>query len=249
MERSVKRIAIFGATSSIAVEAARVYAAQEAIIVLVGRSAEKLNYIADDLRSRGADVSTVAFELSLLDKLPECIAEVKNTLGEIDCALIAHGVLPKQDEVAEEIAKFHHTVAVNFESPAIIAEQLARIMAEQPSGGTIAVISSVAGDRGRKMNYIYGSSKSALSAYLGGLRNKYGKGKVHVMTIKPGFVATPMTAHLKQGVLFASPKSVGADIVKAIAKRKNVLYTPWYWGLIMIIVKLIPEPIFKRMSL
>ncbi|HLW74578.1 MAG TPA: SDR family NAD(P)-dependent oxidoreductase, partial [Gammaproteobacteria bacterium] len=120
----------------------------------------------------------------------------------------------------------------------------------QPEGrGVIAAISSVAGDRGRQSNYIYGSAKAALSAYLSGLRQRLAKSGVAVVTIKPGFVDTPMTRDFKKGTLWASPQSVARGIVRAIDRRRSVVYLPWFWWGIMLVIKHIPEGIFKRIKL
>jgi short-subunit dehydrogenase len=120
---------------------------------------------------------------------------------------------------------------------------------EKQKHGVITVISSVAGDRGRQSNYIYGSAKAGLSVYLDGLRNRLYSAGVAVVTIKPGFVDTPMTAHLKKGFLFASPEKVARDILRAIEKRKCVVYTPWFWRWIMFVIKSIPETIFRKLKL
>ena len=114
--------------------------------------------------------------------------------------------------------------------------------------GTLAVISSVAGDRGRKSNYVYGASKGALNIFLDGVRNRIDRSGVHVLTIKPGFVATPMTAHLPQNALFATPAKVAAGIFKAVEKRKDVVYVPAFWALIMLILRMIPRRIFKKLN-
>lgn len=246
---SQKRVAIFGATSAIAFEVARAYAEKQANIILVGRSQEKLRECADDLRTRGATVEICEQDLALLEQLGSCVEAVAKMSGGIDVALIAHGVLPDQDQCTKDLSLFRMAYVTNFESPAFIAERLAEVLSRQPEGGSIAVISSVAGDRGRKSNYIYGAAKGALSTYVAGLRNRYGKSKVHILTIKPGFVSTPMTSHLKQGALFATPQKVATDIVRGLDARKDVLYTPWFWIVIMTIIKLIPEKIFKKTSL
>jgi short-subunit dehydrogenase len=115
--------------------------------------------------------------------------------------------------------------------------------------GCIAVISSVAGDRGRKANYLYGAAKAAVTVFLGGLRGRLAKSGVSVITIKPGFVDTPMTASMRKGLLFASPRKVGEGIYHAMLKGKEVVYLPWFWRPIMLVVKSIPEPIFKKLSI
>ena len=125
---------------------------------------------------------------------------------------------------------------------------LARQMSTQ-KGGTLAVIGSVAGDRGRRSNYCYGAAKSAVESFLAGLRSDMQKHKVHVLTIKPGFVDTPMTSDIKKGALWASADKVASDIDTAIQKRKNLLYTPWFWRYIMLIIKCIPEFVFKKLPL
>ena len=116
-------------------------------------------------------------------------------------------------------------------------------------GGTLAVISSVAGDRGRKSNYVYGASKGALNVFLEGLRNRIDRDGVHVLTIKPGFVATPMTAHVPHNALFASPDQIARGILKAIERRRDVAYLPWFWFWIMLLVRAIPSRFFKKMNM
>jgi short-subunit dehydrogenase len=142
-----------------------------------------------------------------------------------------------------------HALDVNFLSVVSLLTPLANRF-EANKHGTLAVISSVAGDRGRQSNYVYGAAKSGLDAFLQGLRNRLSKAGVHVVTVKPGFVATPMTAHLpQQGPLWAQPDDVAEGIVKAIDKQKDVVYLPGFWALIMLIIRLIPERIFKRLNL
>jgi short-subunit dehydrogenase len=114
--------------------------------------------------------------------------------------------------------------------------------------GTLAVISSVAGDRGRRSNYVYGASKGALSIFLDGVRSRLDRAGVQVLTIKPGFVATPMTSHLEQGPLFAQPAQVAKGIVKAVERRRDVVYLPAFWAVIMLVIRLVPRPLFKKLN-
>jgi short-subunit dehydrogenase len=172
----------------------------------------------------------------------------RQRLGSIDVVLVAHGSLPNQEQCQRDFREAERGIAINFTSPLSFVEATARILEGQGSG-TIAVISSVAGDRGRQSNYLYGAAKGALSIALAGIRNRLSSKGVHVVTIKPGFVDTPMTAHLPKSALFASPKAVATGIVKAIEKRRDVVYLPWFWCFIMLIIKHIPECIFKRMRL
>jgi short-subunit dehydrogenase len=120
---------------------------------------------------------------------------------------------------------------------------------QQARRGSIAVISSVAGDRGRSSNYLYGSAKAAVSTFLGGLRQRMAKHGVDVITIKPGFVDTPMTRDFKKGALWAKPEAIAAGIVKAVDKGRPVVYLPWFWFIIMTIIRSVPEFLFKRLSL
>jgi short-subunit dehydrogenase len=145
-------------------------------------------------------------------------------------------------EVAEAILR------TNFLSAVSLITWLANYF-ETAQRGTLAVISSVAGDRGRKSNYVYGASKGGLNIFLDGVRNRIDRAGVHVLTIRPGFVATPMTAHLPQSPLFASPQRVAQDILKAIAQRKDVVYVPGFWAPIMFVIRGIPESIFKKLNL
>lgn len=169
-------------------------------------------------------------------------------LGEIDAALIAHGDLPNQKECEHAWATTERALTTNFLSPVAFLTWFANYF-ETRGKGNITVISSVAGDRGRQSNYIYGSAKGALSTFLQGLRNRLAPRGVSVTTIKPGFIDTPMTADIKKGPLFVSAEVVGKRIYKAMVKGESVVYTPFFWRFIMLIIQHIPEFIFKRMKL
>jgi len=243
------RVLIIGATSAIAQEVAKIYAADGSQIFLVARNSQKLEQVDEDLSVRGADsVEKLSLDLADIERHEEIVAAIDKLPGGIDIALIAHGTLP--DQKACEI-KVHDTLQelqINFLSTVSLLTLLANYF-EKRGSGCIAVISSVAGDRGRQSNYVYGAAKGGLSIFLQGLRNRLSKTGVCVLTIKPGFVITPMTAEFKKGILWAQPKKVAKDIVSAIRKRKNVLYAPWFWRWIMLVIRTIPENIFKRMSL
>jgi len=246
----VSQVLIIGASSAIAQSVARIYAERGAGIYLVARDAVRLDAIADDLRVRGAaSVDCLGVDLTDQDRHPEIIAAACDALPEIDTVLVAHGVLPDQHECEESAAAALQSIDVNFLSVVALLTPLANRFAENKRG-SIAVISSVAGDRGRQSNYVYGAAKSGLDTFLAGMRNRLIKSGVHVLTIKPGFVDTPMTAHIpERGLLWAQPDDVASDIVKAIDKKKNVIYTPWFWALIMLIIRSVPESLFKRLSL
>ena len=246
----MSQVLILGATSAIAQAVARRYAEQGANLFLVARDAERLDAVADDLVVRGAaGAGVLVADLTDLDRHPEIVAAALDGLSGLDTILIAHGVLPDQDACEQSAREALHSIDVNFLSVVSLLTPLANQLADRKAG-VIAVISSVAGDRGRQSNYIYGAAKSGLDTFLEGLRNRLFKSGVHVLTIKPGFVATPMTAHIpERGALWAQPEDIAAGIIKAIEKRRNVVYLPSFWALIMLIIRSIPESIFKRLSL
>lgn len=245
----LSRIVVLGATSAIAQAWMRLLAPRGASFFLVARNPAHLESVARDLLVRGATaVYAEVCDLDKADMHPALLERAVETLGSLDCALIAHGSLGDQAAGEKDFAAASASLQTNFLSAASLVTWLANYFAAQYRG-TIAVISSVAGDRGRKSNYIYGSAKAGLNAFLNGLRNRVDREGVQVLTIRPGFVATPMTAHLPQGPLFATPDAVARDILRAMEKRRDVLYTPWFWRWIMTVIRVIPEWKFKRMDL
>ena len=246
----MNHVLVLGATSAIAQGVMRLYAARGAKLFLVARDPVRLDAVADDLRVRGAAaVDTLASDLNVRDDHPSVVAAAIDALNEMDLVFVAHGILPDQAECEAEATAALDSIDLNFMSIVSLLTPLANHL-EARKAGAIAVISSVAGDRGRQSNYVYGAAKSGLDAFLGGLRNRLYKSGVHVLTVKPGFVSTPMTAHLEQtGPLWARPDEVAAGIVQAVDKRRNVIYLPWFWAGIMLIIRSIPEWLFKRLSL
>lgn len=246
----MKKILIIGATSAIANSCARIWAAKKAEFFLVARDQSKLQQVAADLVARGAGlVKTHALDLNKFDAHQEMIEASFNALGKIDVALIAHGTLPDQKKCEEHVEVALQEFSSNGLSVIAILTVLANKM-EKQNCGTIAVISSVAGDRGRGSNYLYGSAKAAVTAFCEGLRARMFKVGVHVLTIKPGFVNTPMTKDLSlPQLLVASPQKVAQDICKAIEKKSDSIYTPFFWWGIMTIIKAIPTTIFKKLKL
>ena len=245
----MSKVLIVGATSAIADETAKLFAHEGADLFLVGRNAEKLGQVASDLEVRGASqVETLVLDANDLDRHQELFDQVIERLGGLDTVLIAHGTLSDQKQAEQDVKVALDELKTNFLSTVSLSTIIANYF-EKQKRGTLAVISSVAGDRGRQSNYVYGAAKGGLNVFLAGLRNRLFKSRVTVLTIQPGFVATPMTAHLKQGPLFASAEKVGGDIYKAIQKGRDVLYTPFFWRYIMLIIKNVPEPVFKRLKL
>ncbi|HEU4889320.1 MAG TPA: SDR family oxidoreductase [Thermoanaerobaculia bacterium] len=234
-------VVIIGATSAIAQEVAKLYAKAGASLFLVARDEAKLHAVAADLRVRGAyDVDT--FVADLADRSRD--AAIVATAGAPDVVLIAHGSLPDQRVVelnaAAQVAEFE----LNATSVIALTAHFANVL-EQNRRGTLAVIGSVAGDRGRRSNYIYGAAKAAVHAFCEGLRGRLAESGVNVVLIKPGWVDTPMTGAIKKNPLFASAASVARDIHRAIARNRGIVYTPGYWRWIALIVKMLPARFVK----
>jgi short-subunit dehydrogenase len=243
------KILMIGATSAIAHETAKCFARDGAEFFLVGRSSEKLEAVQNDLKVRGAKrAESYVLDLSQLDRHQEMVQLAIEALDGLDMVLIAHGTLGDQRLSQENVTKTLEEFTTNCTSVISLLTLLANYF-EPRKCGCIAVISSVAGDRGRKANYLYGAAKGALTVFLQGLRNRLAKSGVAVVTIKPGFVDTPMTASMRKGLLFASPRKVGEGIYRAMLKGKEVVYLPWFWRPIMLVVKSIPEPVFKKLSI
>lgn len=246
----MKKVLIIGATSAIATACARLWAAQNYEFFLVARSEEKLEQNAADLKARGAKSVTVHI-MDATDFTAHS-AMLNNCLGamhQIDIALIAHGTLPDQKACEQDVNLAIKELENNGISTIALLTTLANHF-EIQRFGTLAVISSVAGDRGRPSNYLYGTAKAAVSTFCEGLRARMFKVGVHVTTIKPGFVDTPMTQGLAlPKILIATPEVVAQQIINGIDTKKNVLYTPTIWFFIMHIIKTIPILIFKRLNL
>lgn len=243
-----ERVLVAGATSGIAREAARCWAAEGASFLLAGRDLARLSVVADDLKVRGAaKVVSLGVDLTDLARLDGMLDLAEEELGGVDVLLVAHGLLPDQKKCEASVEETLRAIDVNFTS-AVALLTLAAGRMEKAGRGTIVVLSSVAGDRGRASNYVYGSAKAGLTAFLSGLRARLSRSGVSVVTVKPGFVDTPMIAHLPRSPLFASPRSVGEGVRRAARLKKDVVYLPWWWALVMLGVKHLPEGIFKKLK-
>ena len=242
------RVLVLGATSSLAIATMRRLAGNTRFM-LVARNPDRLTAVAQDLLTRGAlAAETWVMDLDNTSAHKEMLAAAAERLGRIDLALIAYGVLGDQRAAEADFEIAAAILHTNFTSTVSLLTWLGNYFQAQ-RGGTLAVISSVAGDRGRKSNYVYGASKGALNIFLEGLRNRIDRDGVQVLTIKPGFVATPMTAHVPQNALFASPDQVAHGILRAIERRRDVVYVPWFWAGIMLLVRAIPGFRFKKMNM
>ena len=219
---------------------------------MAGRSQEELDKCAVDLQER---YQTTAFvePFEALDFanhaifFERCLSRFND---ELDGFVLCYGYMTDQDTTEKDFGETRRTIDVNFTS-VISLLTLAANYFEQRKKGYIVALSSVAGDRGRMSNYTYGATKAGLSVYLQGLRNRLHRAGVQVLTVKPGFVDTPMTYGKLdlQSPLVASPEKIAHDISWAIRKRKDVLYTPWFWQLVMGLICALPERVFKRLKL
>jgi decaprenylphospho-beta-D-erythro-pentofuranosid-2-ulose 2-reductase len=245
----MKKILIVGATSAIAESCARLWAQQGDALFLAARNEAALQSTVADLRTRGAKtIGYQVFDANASDQHAGLLAAATQAMGGLDTVLIAHGTLTDQTRAETDAADALAEIGTNGLS-VIALMALAANQLQAQGHGSIAVISSVAGDRGRQSNYVYGSAKALVSAFASGLRQRMAKHGVQVLTIKPGFVDTPMTAHLPKGALWAQPDQVAKDINGAINGKKHILYTPGFWRLIMLIIKHIPEFVFVKLKL
>ncbi|MCP5036055.1 MAG: SDR family NAD(P)-dependent oxidoreductase [Rhodobacteraceae bacterium] len=239
---------ILGATSSMARAFSRQVAGEGARVLLAGRDIDDLKRAATDLSVRGAkSAEAVAFDARNPESFGAVISLAEKGEGMINAAVFV-GSMPPQEDIDADPSLIDGTVIDSFTGPARFLQALAPIM-EARGGGTVVGIASVAGDRGRIGNYVYGAAKAGFATYLSGLRNRLTSAGGHVVTVKPGFVDTAMTWGLPGMFLVASPDAVAASIMKAMKKQKNVIYTPFFWRYIMLIIRHIPEFIFKKMSI
>ncbi|MCF2906360.1 SDR family NAD(P)-dependent oxidoreductase [Octadecabacter sp. CECT 8868] len=239
---------ILGASSTIAKAFTRSVAETGAHVILAGRRMDDLEASAADASARSATGATpVAFDARDPATFQPIIDAAIATGGTINCAVFV-GSMPSQDDINADPALVDGTIADSFTGPARFLQMLAPVLSEQGSGSVVGV-GSVAGDRGRVGNYVYGAAKAGFATYLSGLRNQLGRNGVHVLTVKPGPVDTVMTQGLGDQPFMTTADAVVADIHKALRKKRNTLYTKWIWWPVMTVIKLIPEPIFKKMSI
>ncbi len=248
-ESGIKKVVVLGATSGIALEVQRQLARRGCEMLLVARSPQRLAEVQADLLARGArQVLTCAADLAALEYHAGIFDFVRRSFPGYDTVLLAYGAMHDQKDSEASVDVLLSELHVNYVSAAALLTLFAADL-EQRRTGCIAAITSVAGDRGRRSNYVYGSAKGALSLFLQGLRSRLHPAGVKVITIKPGPVQTPMTDHLPNAARFAEPEEVARDIVRALDRRSpDVLYTPKIWRYVMAAVEHIPETLFKRLS-
>ncbi|WP_175176987.1 SDR family NAD(P)-dependent oxidoreductase [Achromobacter pestifer] len=246
-----KRIVIVGATSSIAEHCARAWVtAADVDLTLIGRDQEKLDGVAADLRIRSprSEVRTVIGDFANPTRI-EAQVDAITAEGTVDLVLIAHGNLPDQARCQTDLSACEQALHVNAVSPVMYAEAFVCGM-EQADHGTLAVIGSVAGDRGRKSNYVYGAAKGLVERYAQGLQHRLAKTRVKVVLIKPGPTQTPMTVSMGGAYArMARVEDVAGIIVAGIAAGKPVVYAPGKWAVIMLVIRNLPRFIFNKMDI
>lgn len=239
---------ILGASSAMARAFARHVADQGADVLLAGRDMDDLARGAADcaLRSDGM-AEAIKFDARKPAGFAAIYERAADQDGQLNVAVFV-GSMPDQSDIDKDPSLIEGTVFDSFTGPATFLQGIAPMM-EERGGGTVVGVGSVAGDRGRIGNYVYGAAKAGFATYLSGLRNRLTRAGGHVVTVKPGFVDTAMTWGLEGLFLVASPEDVASDIMTAVTKKKNTIYTPFFWRYIMLIIKNIPEAIFKKMSI
>src|SRR4030095_7890230 len=241
---------VLGASSLIAQAAAAKFAEAGHEIIFAGRDTGEIQRLANDFQIRyKINCYAELFDALAYDTHKKFLEDVRAKMPDINYVLIAFGYLGTQEKAQSDFSEAHKIIDTNYTGVVSVCELISAEF-EGRKNGNIAVISSVAGDRGRQSNYMYGSAKAGLTSYTSGLRSRLTKSGVNVLTIKPGFVDTPMTYGMPlPKMLVASAQKVGKDIYKAMIKRKSIVYTPFYWSWIMRVVKSIPEFIFRKLKL
>jgi len=244
-------VIVLGATSAIAEATARLYAGEGAELLLVARHGERLAAIAADLRVRGAArVETATRDLAEAGDVAAAFAGFVDMLGGVDHLLLAYGILGDQKAGERDLAQAAASLKVNFTSAAIWALIAAETLVRQ-GHGSLVVLGSVAGDRGRRANFIYGAAKSGLSTLVEGIAHRFANSGMRAVIVKPGPVITPMTEGFasRKGVMWATPETVAAIVRRAADRGGPVVYAPWFWRWIMLVIRCLPTPIFNRLDI
>lgn len=239
---------VLGASSSIGRAFARLAAEEGADILLAGRDTDDLERTAADVKVRtGRRADVMRFDAEAIDEHAAFVADCAARDGELNVFLL-FGAMPEQDDIDKDFALAQKTVQVNYVGAMSVLSRLAPHL-EARGSGRIVVLSSVAGDRGRPKNYVYGSAKGALNLYLQGLRGRLSRSGIPVTTVKAGFLDTDMTFGMPGLFHIASPEQCAAACLRLAQKGREVAYFPLFWWLIMTIIKSIPERIFKRLDI
>jgi len=248
-------LAIIGASSEIAQQVARLYSTAGHDLLLIGRNMGRLEAFVQDSLAAGVEVCTCNLDISNLDDCAYAADRVVESLGKDPHVLVAVGSIENEYSARSCVDDAVQLVDVNYRNVVALITPIANALKERRTG-CVTIITSVAGDRGRQSNYIYGSAKSGLSIYAQGLRNYLHRFGVHVLTVKPGYVDTKMLRQVLERdklsrlrMVIGNPERVAQNIYSAAMKRKDVLYVPRIWVIVMFVVKNIPEKIFKRLRL
>ena len=239
-------LVVFGATSAIAQAYLNRVSKRYDSITVVARNEKHLAQVVAHLQviSR-ATVSSLLWDLADEKSHSELLQKIDS---KMETVLICYGELGNQEKCIQDTEYARQQFRLNGTSVISLSAQVAKVLIRQQSG-VLAVVGSVAGDRGRSSNYYYGAAKAAVDAFLSGLRADVLRAGVRVVTVKPGFVDTPMTRDFKKGLLWAKPEKVAIDMDRAISGHAEILYTPWFWRYVMLIIKCLPEKVFKRLSI
>lgn len=242
-------VLILGATSAVARASAALLARQGYALILAGRDTDELRRLAADLRIReDARVDWEHFDAADQESHPRFFARVLGRTSRLSGVLLAFGSMGDHDLAVKEFAEAERIIRANFTAAVSILTLCANHLLES-GGGFLIALTSVAGERGRQSNYLYGAAKGGLDLFLQGLRNRCFAGKVRVITIRPGFIDTAMTYGLPGLFLVASPEYAARKIVAALGRPGDIRYVPWFWRPIMLMIRLIPEVLFKRLRL
>ena len=244
------RVIILGATSAIAAATARLYAGEGADLLLVGRNAEQLAAVAADLKLRGAARAEVAVrDLAAMAEIGTDFAKFVAALGGLDHVLLAYGILGDQAAAEHDLDAADAVLRINFNSAAAWALAAADVL-ERQGRGSLVVLGSVAGDRGRRANFIYGAAKAGLATLVEGIAHRFARNGPRAVIVKPGPTITPMTdGFIRKGLLWASPERVAIVVRRAAEHGGPIVYAPWFWQFIMLIIRFLPTPIFNRLNL
>ena len=244
----MKNILVIGSTSKIAEACLRLWAIKKCEFFLVARNIKKNEILSESLKNLGArNVYNYTMDLNHLNLHNKMYEDACSKLSNIDLVFIAHGTLPNQSDIQNDEKDILDTINTNALSVINLLTIIAKDF-ESKKQGHIAILSSVAADRGRESNYIYGSSKAMITVFAEGLGQRLKKSNIDLTIIKPGIIDTPMTNELKKNFLWSSPNKIATKIIKAIEKKRSEVYVPSFWFIIMLIVKFIPNFIFKKLK-
>jgi decaprenylphospho-beta-D-erythro-pentofuranosid-2-ulose 2-reductase len=244
-----KNVLIIGSTSSLARAFAAELASNGANLILAARNLSEAEKIASDLNIRfGCTTSACKFMAENYDEHEGFFEGLTVKYGTIHGVFVSIGELGEQAEAQTKFSAAKTIIESNYLGVASILTYVGNYF-ERRKDGFIIVIGSVAGDRGRQSNYVYGSAKAALATFVQGLRNRLAKVNVLVLTVKPGFIDSKMTFG-KQGMfLVSSPQTAAHAIYRALQRKKLIVYVPWFWAIIMLIIRSVPERLFVRLKL